>query len=105
MTHEKYKIWIGRAMEFASSKIGNLPKNHKFVWSGRGFYNKTIGCTIWYDTKTDLTASILLWFFDHQIGDVPQFFLGDLIDSCSGLWDWELDKVVWELQLGGDNDS
>lgn len=55
-----------------------------------------IGCRIEYRNGRDLTAHIIDWWLNHSYGDVPQFFLGDLVNVMGSLWNEDLEKIVWK---------
>jgi hypothetical protein len=106
-----YEKWIKESRAILAKEI-DIPEEEKtnvFWWCGWGLQGTIqnidgiwcwipprIGCRVEYRDGRDLTAWILDWHFDHQVGDVPIFFLRDLIDAVGPLWNEDLCKIIWK---------
>lgn len=96
-TEQQHRQWLADNRKKMQAIIRqNLNGTNKFCWCGHGYCPVLlIGCVIEYNTGYDLTAQMLDWWLDHQSGDVPHFFLGDMIKAMGELWDESVARLIW----------
>lgn len=101
---QKLSLELSPELKELPSPSGNI-----FRWCGWGLHGKMenvngvwywivprIGCNVEYRNGRELTAFLLLWWFNHPIGDTPYFSLKDVADAAGPLWDTAIEKAVWK---------
>lgn len=97
MDDPEHRAWLKRVRHDLSAIIeGVSERPHSFSCLMRGYCGSRVGYVGRYATARDLTASILHWYLDHEMGEVPAFYLGDAIQAAGPLWDETVaSDVVW----------
>lgn len=102
MKMDGYERWKAAAVANLKGVIRGLGDGpNRFAWCDWGVIGPPwrevprVGCVFHYHAGRDLTAYVLLWWFGHSGGDAPPFHLDDIRSAMGGLWDEDVEYLVW----------